>query len=470
MRKNVGYSVIVYDDNNKSCETVIVSSCRGLNGDRFQQYEQYCTAVKAGKWSFTMTYVEFFDKIASENISACLTYVPDRVIYIGDDYKVMNKHIVNYNKVFSERGYNIEFIAKSVSKSNLENAVKLLSEIVEAYDDCVFDITGGEEILNLALGVVYSKYPDKNIQIHKFNLRNNAIYDCDKDGKTIYKETPTLSIDENIRIYGGEVVYGTVDEENTYKWDLNSEFLNDINLIWNKCKEDVRYWNVQMGIFDAAENVGRSTEKLTTVASIAEIERCLAKNRAKYKIAKGIINYLIEHGLITYFEDDGKTLTVSYKNEQVKRCLTKAGQALEMKVYITAKNIFENTGAPVYDDILNGVVIDWDGEFHDENVENVYDTENEIDIMMMHDIVPVFVSCKSGVVTSDELYKLNTVAERFGGKYAKKVLVAASLSEMGEAGEYIRQRAKDMKINLIEDIQDMSDEKLKKKLRTVWCN
>ena len=206
MRKNVGYSVIVYDDNNKSCETVIVSSCRGLNGDRFQQYEQYCTAVKAGKWSFTMTYVEFFDKIASENISACLTYVPDRVIYIGDDYKVMNKHIVNYNKVFSERGYNIEFIAKSVSKSNLENAVKLLSEIVEAYDDCVFDITGGEEILNLALGVVYSKYPDKNIQIHKFNLRNNAIYDCDKDGKTIYKETPTLSIDENIRISGTTVL------------------------------------------------------------------------------------------------------------------------------------------------------------------------------------------------------------------------------------------------------------------------
>lgn len=28
-----------------------------------------------------MTYIEFFDKIASENISACLTYIPDRVIY-----------------------------------------------------------------------------------------------------------------------------------------------------------------------------------------------------------------------------------------------------------------------------------------------------------------------------------------------------------------------------------------------------
>ena len=33
-----------------------------------------------------MTYIEFFDKIASENISACLTYTPDRVIYIGDNW------------------------------------------------------------------------------------------------------------------------------------------------------------------------------------------------------------------------------------------------------------------------------------------------------------------------------------------------------------------------------------------------
>ena len=34
-----------------------------------------------------MTYIEFFDKIASENICACLTYVPDRVVYIGDSVK-----------------------------------------------------------------------------------------------------------------------------------------------------------------------------------------------------------------------------------------------------------------------------------------------------------------------------------------------------------------------------------------------
>lgn len=419
-----------------------------------------------------MTYIEFFDKIASENISACLTYVPDRVIYLGDNSKIMKKHIANYERVFKDRGQDIEFLFKTISKSNLDNAVELLSEIVETYDDCVFDITGGEEILTLALGIVYSKHPDKNIQIHKFNLRNNTVYDCDKDGTTIYQDTPTLSIEENVRIYGGDVVYGEINEEKTYKWDLNDEFISDINLIWNLCKGNVRYWNMQIGIFAAVDIMGSvSDDGLTTVTSRAALDHYLTQHKAKYKKAKGIVNYLLKYGLLTYFDDeDETTVTISYKNEQVKKCLTKAGQALEMKVFVTAKDVLDKDGLPVYDDALNGVVIDWDGEFHDETVEEFYDTENEIDVLLMHDIVPVFISCKNGIVTSDELYKLDTVAERFGGQYSKKVLIATSVDCLGEAGKYLRQRAKDMNIRLIENIQDLDDAELARKIRSLWSN
>ena len=57
----------------------------------------------------------------------------------------------NYQKVFADRGHNIEFLFKTVSKSNLDNAVELISEIVEAYDDCVFDITGGDPVFQKIL-------------------------------------------------------------------------------------------------------------------------------------------------------------------------------------------------------------------------------------------------------------------------------------------------------------------------------
>lgn len=418
-----------------------------------------------------MTYIEFFDQTASENISACLTYAPERVIYITDSAKLVKKHISNYEKIFADRGQKIDFLVETVSKSNLDSAIELLTRLINTYDDCVFDITGGEEIYILALGMVCSQNPDKKIQIHKFNLRNNTLYDCDKDGVTIYRDAPMLTIDENIRLYGGEVAYGTVEEANTYKWNLTPDFLEDLQLIWDVYKEDVRYWNMQMCILEAAEIVGNpGSDALTTVASRAALEQHLEDNGAKYKVAKGIISALLKHGLLTYFDDDGTDITVSYKNPQVKKCLTKAGQALEMKIFVMTKDVRGKDGTPVYHDALNGVVIDWDGEFHDEAVEDQYDTENEIDIMLMHGVVPVFISCKSGIVTADELYKLNTVAERFGGRYSKKVLVATSISELGESGNYLKQRAEDMNIKLIDGVQSLTDAELEKKLKHLWTS
>jgi hypothetical protein len=86
-------------------------------------------------------------------------------------------------------------------------------------------------------------------------------------------------------------------------------------------------------------------------------------------------------------------------------------------------------------------------------------------------VIPVFISCKNGKsITNEELYKLNTVAERFGRRYAKKVLITTSVAEMGEPGLYLQQRAKDMDIKLIDHVQDLTDEEFGKKLMYLWCN
>ena len=167
--------------------------------------------------------------------------------------------------------------------------------------------------------------------------------------------------------------------------------------------------------------------------------------------------------MLTGYEEDGFTVSVSFKNMQIRKCLTKAGLALELKIYAEALALTDDSGEKLYDDAVNGVVIDWDGEGDDE-----FGTENEVDILLMHDMVPVFISCKNGYVTTDELYKLNTVAERFGGGYGKKILVATALETMGDAANYLRRRAKDMNIRLIDDLQDLSEEDLQKRMRTLW--
>ena len=50
------------------------------------------------------------------------------------------------------------------------------------------------------------------------------------------------------------------------------------------------------------------------------------------------------------------------------------------------------------------------------------------------------------------------------------MLIATSVGCLGEAGKYFRQRAKDMNIRLIENIQDLDDAELEKKLKNIWNN
>ena len=52
-----------------------------------------------------MTYIEFFEKSSLENICACLTNAPERVILLGDKNSLMKKHIEIYKEVFGARGY-----------------------------------------------------------------------------------------------------------------------------------------------------------------------------------------------------------------------------------------------------------------------------------------------------------------------------------------------------------------------------
>ena len=417
-----------------------------------------------------MTYIEFFDKSATENVCSCLAHTPDRVIFIGEDEELMKTHIGYYKRVFSDRDEEIDFSYDVITENDLDGIVSRLSAIVKAYDDCVFDITGGQEVFLLALGVVYANFPHRNIQIHKFNLEDKAIYDLDKDGNTIYREMPELTIEENVRIYGGDVAYGEINEPKTYKWKMNSEFLNDIETIWTICKGNVKFWNAVIGTFNVIETIGNveSTEPLTTKASKSAVMSYLEQHRLQYKINWKIVKTFLQKNLLLYFDDCGEIITVTYKNPQVKKCLTIAGQALEMKIYATARNLRNDDGTCVYNDAMTGVLIDWDGEFHDENIENEYDTENEIDILLMHGVVPVFVSCKNGIVTAEELYKLNTVAQRFGGKYSKKVLIATAISKLGEKGEYLRQRAGDMNIRIVENVQDMDKIALENILKNLW--
>ena len=422
-----------------------------------------------------MTLIEFFEKDAIENICSSLIKTPDRVIMIGDR-KSMQKHTERYEAVLTSRGVNVEFIPRTVNKNNMQSIVDTLSGIVEEFDDCIFDLTGGDELCLTAVGIISERYKDKNIQMHRINVRKNTIVDVDQDGQTIMEQdVPCITIEENIRIYGGDIVYGKTRDDATFLWNMTPEFKRDINAMWDICRHDVRLWNTQMIVLEVAEDFSNGDSLTVTVPSDV-LKEAVERRGGKYITNRRILDGLRKNGLFSACEYNDEVFSVTYKNEQVKYCLITAGQVLEMKVYLAALEAQEKDGSSVYNDVMNGVCIDWDGEIHTKRHE--YDTENEIDVIMMHGMVPVFISCKNGYIERDELYKLNTVATRFGGKYAKKVLIATALDN-SDSSNYIRQRATDMNIRLVESVSrkgetkrlsELNDDEINSLIRTLWSN
>ena len=103
-----------------------------------------------------------------------------------------------------------------------------------------------------------------------------------------------------------------------------------------------------------------------------------------------------------------------------------------------------------------GVHIDWDGVVHDSS-QRIPETRNEIDVLVTRGVTPLFISCKNGDVDEEELCKLHTVATRFGGETAKKMLVATNLQKKNPmATNAFIQRAKDMGIHLVTDAGKLS--------------
>ena len=443
-----------------------------------------------------MTIIEFFEKDALENICTALIAAPERVVLVGDGRKkkAMEKSAAIYGKILGAHGKSVAFECRTPGGNDvgddLDAIVALLSDIVEENDDCAFDLTGGDDFFLVAAGIIYERYKDtdKRIQMHRVNVRNNRVSDGDEDKSRVIsgEKAPWLSAEELIRIYGGKVIYEDEKPEKTIRWDMNDAFKKDIKRIWELCSRDTWSWNVGISVLGALDSDPEQLEFTVPESRIkADIDR---KSKEYYverddKSREGINNACFnafkrqmeelrdnDRYLLKSYSYDAaaKEFSFSFKNSQVKRCLTVAGQALEMIVYLAALELRDEKGEKIYDDVKNGVHIDWDGEIHTGKDSN--DTENEIDVILMRDMVPIFVSCKNGRIENEELYKLNTVASRFGGKYAKKVLVASESLTTRKKPAYFRSRAHDMGIKLYPEkggrpLSELSFEEIKAVVR-----
>ena len=417
-----------------------------------------------------MTIIEFFERESHvENIISTLLCAPDKVIFLGDSKKKMDRLSQHYKEIAASRGINVEFDPRSINRNDLMSIASTIEEVVEEVlendDECIIDLSGGDDLSLVAIGTVYAENADR-IKLHRFNISNSTMTDCDSDGVLCNSSPIELTVDELITINGGRVVYSHEKENGTYDWDFNDDFVDDLFVMWSFCKENPTLWNVQISILDKLQEIYLDPDCLSVYINYEEAKKVLNSRGEKFDFKTDIYKKLNALGVISDLRYDSESISFEFKNKQVMKCLTKAGQVLELIVAFRAAELVDEDGETVYTDVKTGVYIDWDGEIHPDYEPDV---ENEIDVILMKGLVPVFISCKNGRVSKDELYKFSVVAEKFGGKYVRKVLAVSDLNKAGEEEAYIRARCDAMDIRIFDDINKITEEKFLSELEKIWC-
>lgn len=149
-----------------------------------------------------MTLIEFFDTNHIDNIAGTLLCRPDKVVFVGSGIKKMKKSVNNYLEVVKKFGIQTTFDYCVVSRNWLSEIVTKLSDIIENEEKCVFNLNGGEDLYLVAAGVLSQKYKDK-VLLRRYNVRNSVLTDCDTDENVCSVKSIQLSVEDNIKIYGG---------------------------------------------------------------------------------------------------------------------------------------------------------------------------------------------------------------------------------------------------------------------------
>ena len=403
-----------------------------------------------------MTIVEFFEKSPFENMISCLTAKPDKVIFLGDVAQ-MSKTIPVYERFLKSKHIKTEIELRNINKYDLNAIVQTLADIIKTEKNCIFDITGGEDLLILGCGIVFATHREKYpFKLQRFDLENGKIIDCDCDNEVSFKGAFSVTVEELISLYGGIVLPEKPQP------DLNAD-KRDVDRLWNMACSDLKNWNDSVKFLKEFEK--RSVpdfDKMNINIDLSSLRGEILNYQHKLKVHTDFAQKLASMGAIHDLRMDNSHISYSYNNAVVRRCLKSPGDILEMKVLFEARKLQEN-GKPYFDSCYIGVNIDWDGVDRHYN-----DTKNEIDVILMRGLTPIFISCKIGTIQEIEPYKLWTVAERFGGKHVKKVLIASAFNRENEKSEMsFLNRTKDMGITFIANATDMSDADWKNMLKSL---
>ena len=371
------------------------------------------------------TLIELYDERPIENVLAADVFKPQRVIYLCPtevaQSKILHKKITEFLR---KRNPDVEVLFFETSQYYTKKVVAQLEKLIDTYEDCAIDITGGTDNTLFAAGRVSV---ERNVAAFTYSHRSKRFYDISGAEFAEGVECHDLySISDFIEMAGGKADTGRVQYEDLQR---DMEYIMPLFRIF--LKNRTKWSDIVSWIQQASREPGLSVDG-------ADYRQKGDRGRLM-NCPEDCLRDLEKSGLIHNLKIEDK-VSFRFQDKQIRFWLRDVGSALEA---FTFKRAYDSG---MFRECKCSVILEWESE---DAQKNVY---NEVDVMTVQGVTPYFISCKACKINTYALNELEILRNRFGGEGAVAMIVSTETCNSAT-----RMRAAALNIQVV-DLNDIKQE------------
>lgn len=367
------------------------------------------------------TNIELYDDRPIENVLGTEMFRPEETVMICSQAVADDRELHrSLEKYFRYRGIPVKLTFVPASLLDAVKVEKTLKRVLETHEDCAIDIAGGSEAALFAAGSISGDTP-----VYTYSRKRNMFFEI--KNAPFARGLPCtvrLNAESCFLMAGGTLLPGREDNEKL------KDRLPQIDALFSVYTAHRRVWNRQISYVQRiSQSAGPSLKACGPRTGKADNGRVTAD--------EGMLRDLAAAGLIEDLEVTDESVSFRFPDETVRFWLRDMGSVLELQVYRAC------LAAGCFDDVILSAVVNWRA---DEKRRDA--VTNEIDVMAVRGVQPVFISCKTCEIKTEALNELAILRDRFGGKGSRAIIVTSAASSRSRA--VMRRRAAELEIEVIE--------------------
>ena len=367
------------------------------------------------------TLIELYDPTPIKNVLGPEMFRPEETIFICPPEVEADRELrKSLRRYFEHRQCPMKLTFIPVSMVDAVKVERVLREVLETHRDCAIDISGGTDATLFAAGAVSGDRP-----VFTYSRKKNAFFEI--SNAPFARSLPCavrFDAESCFLMAGGTLLPGREDNA-----DLKGR-LESIDRLFAVYAKHRRVWNRQISYI----------QKISSPEPGA-LEACgprAAKAGNKHVTAdEGLFRDLARAELISELCLEKDEIRFRFPDETVRFWLRDIGAVLELQVFRACLT------ANCFDDVVLSAVVNWQGGASQRD-----SVTNEIDVMAVRGIEPVFISCKTSEIRTEALNELAILRDRFGGKGSRAVIATSALATKSRGP--MRRRAAELDIEVIE--------------------